>query len=425
MIGVDPLGASPATAGVGTDPQPRLTERHVLTLGLAVSAVFVLAAAIAAAHSIASGGGAWSAIHLALAGAATTAICAFIPHFAVTMAGTRPEPVRQRFAGLALVATGSAMAVAGIEHLGGGWAAAGAVAMLGALGMTAWQTVAPLRDPLARRHHVVTAAYLVALAELATGIAIGGMLAAGHDGVVGAWASLRPAHAWLTVFGAVSLTIFATLVYLAPTVMGARIRATRWLTIGVIGMLVGPPLAALGFALDHGVLAVGGAAIASLGAGGQVAYMVDTYRRRGPFTSEHDWRRVAVWHLVMGTGWFAAAVAIVVVDLAQGGTVAGWSIGALAVPLVGGWMLQELVGSWTHLAPAVTPGSAARNAAQRRMLARGSRIRPVGWNLGVAGAWIGLGLDIPLLAGIGAALLGAAVVVSAVLLLRALTIGSY
>lgn len=134
---------------------------------------------------------------------------------------------------------------------------------------------------------------------------------------------------------------------------------------------------------------------------------------------------MAVWHLLAGTGWFALAVAVALAELVGGRPLAGWTLGPLAVPLVAGWMLQELVGSWTHLAPSVTPGDAAGHAAQRRVLAAASRLRPIAWNAGVAATWAGLALGTTPVAVAGGAALGSAVTISALYLLRSLTLGRY
>lgn len=407
-------------AAVRPQHRSRVTERHVLALGLAISGTFLVAAAAAAVVTVASGGGTWAALHLALAGAAGVAIGSFMPHFAITLAGTRPQPAPQRLVTIGLLAAGSTLAVAGVALLGGRVALGGSVVVIGGLALVGWQTVAPLRSPLARRHPIVTITYLLALAELAIGVLLGGLGAAGWDPVTRAWAALRPAHAWLTLLGAVSLTIFGTLIYLAPTILGARIRASRTLAVAATGMLVGPPLAALGFALLATPVVVAGAGLTLLGGLGQIAYVADTLRRRGRYTSEHDWRRVAVWHLAAGTGWFALAVAAALVGVLTGGPVAAWSLGALAIPLVAGWMAQELVGSWTHLAPSVTPGSPGRHAAQRRTLAVASRVRPITWNVGVGLAWGGVAVGATPLAVGGGALLAASAFASVVLLLRAL-----
>ena len=181
---------------------PRLTERHVLTFGLAVSAAFVLAAVGLAAITAVRAMPAWAAIHLAMAGAATVAIGTFMPHFAVTIAGTRPAPAARRLASLALLAAGAALAVLGVTMIGRWWAAIGAGLMIGGIAFVANETMAPLRDPLARRHRIASLAYGVALLELAAGIALGGAAALGIDQVIDGWATLRGSHAWLTLFGA-------------------------------------------------------------------------------------------------------------------------------------------------------------------------------------------------------------------------------
>lgn len=419
------IGIGPMTPGEGTARRTkaaRLTERHVLALGLGVSGTFVAAAIAVAVTTLVAGGSTWAALHLALAGAATVAIGAFMPHFAVTLAGTRPAAAIERLVALVLLGAGSLLAVLGVTLLGGEWAVGGAALLVGGLAGTARHTIAPLRDPLARRHPVVLVAYLVALAELAVAVVLGALGAIGLPAVIGAWATLRGAHAWLALFGAVSLTIFATLVYLAPTVLGARIRPSPWLAIAYVGILAGPLLVALAFALDVYPLALVGSGVTLAGGIAQIGYVADTYRRRGPYTSEHDWRRVAVGHLFAGPIWFALAVAAFLLQLALGRPLAGWSIELLAIPMVAGWMLQELVGSWTHLLPSVTPGGPALHASQRRVLAVASRTRLVTWNVGVWLAWTGLAVGIPAAAAVGAVAVIGTAAFSVALLLRALTL---
>lgn len=413
----------------GTTVRPanasRLTERHVLALGLGLAALFVVASGISVATSLPFGGSAWASLHLALVGAATVAIGTFMPHFAVTLAGTRPAPAMQRLAAIVLLALGAVGVVAGMRALGSAWTLAGAVLLLAGVGLTARYTVAPTRDPLARRHPIALLAYGLALVELAIAMAIGVAGAIGVPTVTDAWANLRPAHAWLSLFGAVSLTIFATLVYLAPTVLGARLRPSVPLVAGLAGVAAGPVLTAAGFASDLRPAVVAGMGVTLVGALGQVAYALDAHRRRGPFSTEHDWRRVVIWHLVGGTAWFAAACAVALAAMLGGGMTAGWSIGVLAVPMIGGWLLQELVGSWTHLVPSVTPGSPMDHAAQRRALAVASRTRVVAWNAGIAAAWAGLAFEIAPLGAAGATLVGLVAAVSVVALARSLTMARY
>ncbi len=414
-----PPGGQPASRA---ERRSNLTERHVLALGLGVSGAFVLAAAMAATWAVVNGGSTWAALHLALAGAATVAIGAFMPHFAVTLSGTRPAAPRWRLTSLGLLAAGSAMVVAGVTVLGRPWPTLGTALVVAGLVWVAAHVLAPLREPLARRHHVVTAAYLVALVELSLGVIIGGLGAAGAALVIGSWDLVRPAHAWLTLFGAISLTITATLVYLAPTVLGARIRAGWELAVAVTGIGIGPPIVAVAFVLDFRAGVVAGVILTLIGAVGQTAYGLDSLRRRGPYTSEHDWRSVAVAHLLLGPVWLAAALTVALVDLLGGRALSGWTLGLLALPVVAGWMLQELVGSWTHLAPSVTPGDPALHARQRRVMAVAARTRLIAWNAGLAALWMGLALGATPLVTVGGAAFGATVVVSVALLLRSLSV---
>lgn len=418
MIEIGPMPAGGQTAGRGS--RGPLTERHVLALGTAVSGAFVIAAVVVAIRTAVVGGPSWAVLHLALVGASTVAIGTYMPHFAVTLSASRPAPPIARVVVLTLMALGAVGVVAGQTILGPGTTVIGAGLALAGVAGTAVLTVLPGRNPLARRHPIATGSYLLALFELAVAMAIGAAGAVGIPGVVSAWSSLRPAHAWLALFGAVSLTIFATLVYLAPTILGARIRATPFLVVGLAGMAVGPILAASGFAADHRVAVVAGIGATLVGAIGQAAYALDVHRRRGGFTSEHDWRRVSVGHLLAGSGWFTAAVGIALVGVLRDGSVAGWSLGLLAIPMVAGWMLQELVGSWTYLVPSVTPGGPERHATQRRLLAPLSRSRLVAWNMGVGVGWAGLAAGASQLAAVGLVLIGAAVVASLVSLARAL-----
>ncbi len=419
MIDVGPMPSGGRQAAMAS--QPRLTERHVLALGLGVSGLFILAAAVSAAAALIGGGSSWAALHLALAGAATVAIGTFMPHFAVTLAGTRASPAGQRLASQAALVVGSSGVVLGVSFLGPPWVAIGTGFVVVGLAAVGWHTFVPMRDPLARRHPVVAGAYGTALVEFVAGVVLGGLGATGVSAVTTQWALLRPAHAWLTLFGAISLTIFATLVYLAPTVLGARIRAGRSLVAGTIGIGIGPVVVAIGFALDLRPMLLVGMGLTFLGASGQIAYVVDCYRRRGPFTTEHDWRAVSIGHLLAGPAWFAAAVVAALLEMAGGRPLAGWSIGLLAVPMVAGWMLQELVGSWTHLVPSVTPGGPELHARQRRMLAVAARLRVGAWNVGVGLAWAGLALDTAPLAVFGLAMLAASITVSLSSLARALT----
>lgn len=385
-------------------PTRGLTERTVLRLGLGLSAAFVAAAVLAFALP-ATLIGHWAGTHLALVGAALVAIGTVMPHFGATLAGAPSEPPALRLGGIGALASGAVLAVGGTSLAVPSATVLGAVLVWSGLLITAWTTLRPARRPLARRHPIAHLAYAVALSEVAIGIALPVLLAIGWEPVVAQWARLKPAHVWLNLFGFVSLTISATLVYLYPTVLGARILAVPSLAPMLAGALAGPPLVAVGAALGNQALATAGAVLALIGAAGQLAYAIGLWRRRGRWTTDQAWHRLSSGHLSAAMAWYLLAVAVAAFGVVRDGPApAGWGLGALAVPLLAGWTLQALVGSWSHLAPAVAVAAPERRAAMRAILGRVVTFRLLAWNGGVLGAWIGLGLGwLPLaVAGIAA-----------------------
>jgi nitrite reductase (NO-forming) len=399
----------------------RLTERVVLQIGVALAASFLLLSIVAGFVPLRGLHG-WVAIHLALAGATTVAIGTFMPHFGVTLGGTRAQPAPLRLAGVLTLYVGMLGVALGRPLVSDSLAAASGGVVLAGLAITAWNTFAPMRAGLTRRHPIVQITYGVALADLTVGATLA-ILFLSHVGVVlSAWVGLKPAHVWLNVFGFVSLTITGTLIYLYPTMLGARIRPQPAMAIAVVGLMAGPPLAALGEALRLTPLAIVGASVALLGAVALLVYGVDTWRRRGPFAFDRAWHDLAARHGLAGMAWLVVTLAAMLGGLLRdGAAVPRWTIGVAAVPLIAGWALQELVAAWGHLLPAVGPGDMSVKARQRDLLSRFATARVVGWNVGLAVLWAGFGRWIPLLIGVGVLLFGAAALTALVLLALALT----
>ena len=79
----------------------------------------------------------------------------------------------------------------------------------------------------------------------------------------------------------------------------------------------------------------------------------------------------------------------------------------IAIPLVAGFIGQVLVGSWTHLVPAIGPGDQSAHAVQRRWLGRAATPRLIAWNVGVAVAVAGTLAGWEALVLAGGALVGA------------------
>src|SRR4029078_7482896 len=103
------------------------------------------------------------------------------------------------------------------------------------------------------------------------------------------WALVTPAHAWLNVFGFLSLVIAATLVHLAPTVAGTRIAPRRSAVVALAGLAIGAPLVPLGFGLGDDRLARIGALAELLGAISLMAHALVVWRDRGTWTTDPGW----------------------------------------------------------------------------------------------------------------------------------------
>ena len=400
----------------------RLGERAILRMGIALTATFLSASIVSGLLPVGGLHG-WVATHLALAGAATVAIGTFMPHFAVTLAGTRPEPWRLRLGGVLALALGMATVALGRPLAGAEAAGAGGVLVLAGIGLTGWVTYAPLRFGLARRHPIVQLTYGAALADLAMGASLAVLYLFGWAPVSGAWVALKPAHAWLNAFGFVSLTIAGTLVYLYPTMLGARIRPQPAMAVAVVGLLLGAPLAALGYALSVAPLATAGAVAALAGSLGLLAYGVDTWRRRGRWTSDFAWHAVSTYHGLAAMAWFAVACTWAVARIGvEGVEVPGWTLGLLALPVIGGWTAQVLVAAWSYLLPAVGPGDASSRARQRAILGSWGQARIGAWNAGLVLLLAGMAVVTWWLIVPGLLLFGSASLASLALLVRALLV---
>lgn len=295
------------------------------------------------------------------------------------------------------------------------------------VGLVATATAAfmPLRTAIGFRIRIVPLAYAMALAQVGVGVLLATAMLAGWAPIGAAWVTLKPAHAWLNVFGFVTVVVAASLIHLAPTVAGTLIRSRRSATIGLAGLMAGAPLVALGMAIGSNVAAGLGGAFELVGAAGLAFHGAAVQRDRGRWTSDHGWHRFAGLSLLAAPAWLLVALAIGVGRILWlGATPAAWSIGQLAVPLVAGAIGQVLVGAWTHLVPAIGPGNQAVHAIQRRWLGRGYAPRWLAWNGGVALGTIGLLTGNSGLSAAGGAAFGAALVSALGLLVATLTFSS-
>jgi len=421
--GALPILGQAARPGVGI---ARSTDRRIAFGGLAVSAVYLALGAASLLLPPAIRLGAWLPAHLALAGAAATAIASILPFFSAALTVAPPVRPAIRIAGIALVAVG-ALAVMTVYGHAAGEALPAALAggsFIAGIGLVAVATLAPLRGALGPRRALVERAYALALVNVAVGAAVATFLVGGNAAVAGAWGSLKPAHAWLNLVGFVGLVIVASLLHLAPTVAGTRMRPRRSGQLAVIGVAVGAPLVAAGYALRLDLLAQAGAAAVLAGDHGVMLHAIAVARDGVPgrWTTDPGWHRLTSWALLGGQLWLATGLLMAAARvIGAGADPAGWSLTALTGPLVVGGIAQILVGAMTHLLPAIGPGDQVRHAAQRRLLGRAATARLVVLNAGAAlvtlGSWpaaaavvgaaagtfVGLGLGLAA-AGIGASL---------------------
>jgi nitrite reductase (NO-forming) len=415
-VGLDKGGA----AAMERRRAGRATERVVAATAIALAGIFVALTVLAVAVPPTPGLGPWLPVHLLLAGAATTAIAGVMPFFSAAITNAPPAPGRLRFSAVVGVALGAAFVVLGriaSPALVGGaaWlAGAGGVVYIGGLALVGAATLLPLRLALGARRIVIGFIYGMAVVNVVLGATLASLLLLGWMPVVADWSALKPAHAWLNVFGFVSLVIAGTLLHLLPTVIGTRISDSRATVVTYAGVAIGPPIAALGFLLSVDVIALAGAAVLVVGAVALAVYAWDVVQRGGHWTTDALWHRFSSWSLLAGIGWFIVGAALAAWMVFEGGAdAAGWQLGPLIAPLFIGWVGQVLVGAWSHLVPSVGPGLQQRHARQRRILGRAATPRLVLLNAGVAVMVVGglPGLSVLFVAGLAGVVLAALIAV--------------
>jgi nitrite reductase (NO-forming) len=372
-------------------PISRTHDRRITFAGLTVAAGLMGLAVASLALPEAARRGTWLALHLALAGAAGTAIASVLPFFTAALAIASPADPRARIVAIGGIAGGAVAVSAGVAAGLTMLAVGGGLAYLVGLAALSVAAFVPLRDALGPRRPLVTRAYAVAIACVMVGVALSTAMLAGAGPVLERWALLKPAHAWLNVIGFLSVIVAASLVHLAPTVAGARMRPRTSARIAIAGLAVGAPSLAIGLVLASDLFVRLGAVVTVGGALALVAHGIVIHRERGRWTTDPAWHRLTSWSLLLAPVWLVAGVGIAGGRfLAFGADPRAWDIGAVAPALALGWVAQVLIGSWSHLLPAIGPGDPIAHARQRGILGRGATIRIVALNVGVVSASIGV-----------------------------------
>jgi nitrite reductase (NO-forming) len=437
MLRIGPRSARPTLAGYPersvidptalrrrAAPIDRSSDRLVALGAIAIAVAFLFLAVVATFPPVDVRRGAWLPLHIALAGAATTAIAGVMPFFAAAFAAAPPSDARLRAAAVGAVAVGAAAVSFGVVANEVGVAVAGGIGFVAGIALTGTATVRPLGRALGPSRGLVTQGYVAALAEVAVGASLATLFVAGWPPIVESWARVKPAHAWLNLVGFVSLVIATTLLHFFPTVVGARIALRPSARVTVAGLAVGAAVVAVGFILASDPAARIGALGVIGGACGLAIYAWRTWQTRAHWTSDPGWHRFAMGGLVSAIAWFEAGILLAAVRvLVFGADPAGWSVEVLAGPLVIGWVGLAIVSSATHLLPAVGPGDPISHARQRRLLGRAVTFRLVALDVGILALAVGLPLGLVALGAVGAVLVALGLGVSAVLLGTAVTMG--
>lgn len=336
----------------------------------------------------------WLPLHLALAGAAGSAIAAMLPFFVAALTVAPPAHPLLHGGAIALVAAGAGLAAVGRAAgatLPDPVAAAGAVIYLAGVAAVGLSALLPLRHADGPRRPPTQIAYAVALASVAVGAALAALYLGGVPQVVERWPWLRVGHAWLNTFGFVGLVVAGTLLHFAPTVAGARIRRRRAGLVAVAGLALGPATLALGYAAELDDLARGGALMTLAGATALAVHGLHVQRDAAGWTTDAEWHRITAGSLLAGPVWLVVAAAIAAWPVVEtGADPVAWRLEPVLAPLVAGFAVQVLLGALAHLVPAIGPGGPDRHAAARRVLGHDATLRLVGWNGGVALLTVGL-----------------------------------
>ncbi len=311
--------------------------------------------------------GLWLPLHLALAGAISTAISGAMQNFVLAMTATPSPPEQVVQTQFVLVTAGAGAIAIGVPSSTPWLTEAGGIAFVGAMGILAWMLRQAWRRALNRRHAMPIAAYSWAIGFVLLGATLGALMGSGV--VDGAWyPHLKRAHVTVNVLGWASLTVVGTLITLLPTVL--RLRMPSWPGRGVLALLVGGLFAQLlGADLARTwVLAAGGIAYAA-GALGVVLLVASVLR------AERTWAiPAAAFHMMAAVAWFVVGSLGLAVALLDGEAGFDRYRTMFLLSFVGGWLVQVLFGAWSYLLPMARPGHPTE---RRRSLAVFELVAPL------------------------------------------------
>ncbi len=382
-----------------------MKSRSITALYQTAARAWLTAAGVSLALPFSWRLGLWLPLHLALAGAISTAISGAMQNFMLALTATPSPPERLVQTQFVLVTAGAGAIAIGVPTATPWLTVTGGIAFVGAMGILAWMLRRAWRRALNRRHAMPIAAYAWAIGFVLLGATLGASLGSGV--VEGTWyLHLKRAHMTVNVLGWASLTVVGTLITLLPTVL--RLRMPSWPGRGVLALLVGGLLAQL-LGSDLGwawMLAAGGIAYAA-GALGVVLLVVTVLR------TERNWAiPAAAFHMMAAVAWFVVGSLGLALALFDGEAGFDRYRTMFLVAFVGGWLVQVLLGAWSYLLPMARPGHPSDRRRALAVFELAAPLQIVLLNGGLvlmaarAAGWIG---DGPGRLGVAAALTGGAI----------------
>lgn len=339
-------------------------------------------------------GGRWVVVHLFTLGVLTTLIAAFTRHFATSLAEASPPTPRWRplVAAIVLDLSVVALLVGRLVH-GKVLLALGTVGLLGVVGANLLVLrVARRGVPTARSVSIVRRYEDAHVAFLLAGV-VGTLLGIGLVG--GGWYSgFRDAHLHLNVLGWAGLTVLATLVVFAPTLLQAPShpdgeRAATALRVAAVALVV----TAGGLVLAGGTVGVVSGLARTLAVAGLLTYgvgawvVVDGVLRAARSSGESPSR----WPVVGAAVWLPVGIVLDVVVVA---TTQRRAFDAVGVVLFIGVLTQLILGVFLHLSPQLRGSDVASRDALDRRAARLVVPRSLLLNAGVLAVVLGIGIAV-------------------------------
>ena len=350
--------------------RPRSTFRAAMTLARGWLTLAALSLLLPERDRL----GIWLPLHLALAGAVSTAISGAMQNFVLALTASPAPPAWLVAAQLGLVTVGAAVIALGrVLGAAPAMAVGGSLFVLG-IALLGGVVVRARRRSLHGRHALPVAMYLAAVVSMAAGGTFGALIGSGAVGGE-AWLRLREAHMSVNLLGWVSLTIAGTLITFLPTVLRIRMPAWRGWTTGA-ALVLGAWGTTAGLALGlEPVAAAGG--LAFLGGAFGLAVMIARVLR-----VPRIWPvPVAARHLLAAAAWFEVGAACLAVALVRGAFLAFRE--PYLVIFVLGWTLQTLLGAWLFLLPMNRPGHPDERRRQLAVAEVGGPLQLAAYNLGV------------------------------------------